>query len=229
MTLALHDLVCSTADAQNAATQIWNVYLGGTSSTRPFGASVLDGVDLDIETTTGSQYYAAFVDQLDSLWSGASKKYYLTAVPQCKLCSTCPNTLPVPAMGAHLGPCWRVRNECHCAAPCSDNCTFLKFAACICFIRTLMARHWPHRNLVLLHVLFSHAADLVCPTVPHPRKQTGMHMQVFILMPIWGQCCQAAQALLTMSSSSFTTTLVNTEAVTVQLLAHTSSGKVHLY
>ncbi|DBA68503.1 TPA: Chitinase 2 [Trebouxia sp. C0005] len=73
----------STADAQNAATQIWSIYLGGTSSIRPFGTSVLDGMDLDIEASTGSQNHAAFVDQLQSLWGGASKKYYLTAVPQC--------------------------------------------------------------------------------------------------------------------------------------------------
>lgn len=86
MTSASHNVVCSTANAQDAATQIWSIYLGGTSSTRPFGTSVLDGVDLDIEASTGSQYYAAFVDQLQSLWGGASKKYYLTAVPQCKLC-----------------------------------------------------------------------------------------------------------------------------------------------
>jgi len=63
------------------------VYLGGTSSARPFGTSILDGVDLDIEEpSTGSQFYPDFVDKLTSLWSGASKKYYLTAVPQCKFC-----------------------------------------------------------------------------------------------------------------------------------------------
>lgn len=86
LTSALQNVVCSTADAQNAATQIWSIYLGGTSSIRPFGTSVLDGMDLDIEASTGSQNHAAFVDQLQSLWGGASKKYYLTAVPQCKLC-----------------------------------------------------------------------------------------------------------------------------------------------
>ncbi|DBB16673.1 TPA: Chitinase 2 [Trebouxia sp. C0006] len=51
--------------------QIWNVYLGGTSSARPFGTSILDGVDLDIEEpSTGSQFYPDFVDKLTSLWSG---------------------------------------------------------------------------------------------------------------------------------------------------------------
>ena len=51
---------------------------------RPLGTTVLDGVDLDIEKPYGSQYYADFVDKLTSLWSGGSKHYYLTAVPQCK-------------------------------------------------------------------------------------------------------------------------------------------------
>ena len=77
-------LPCSSADAQDAARQIWNVYLGGSSSIRPFGNAVLDGVDLDIEASYGSQYYDDFVTALQSLWSGAGKRYYLTAVPQCK-------------------------------------------------------------------------------------------------------------------------------------------------
>ena len=33
----------STAQAQSFADQIWNLFLGGSSSTRPFGAAVLDG------------------------------------------------------------------------------------------------------------------------------------------------------------------------------------------
>ena len=43
------------------------------SSTRPFGAAVLDGVDLDIEGG-GSTGYAAFVTQLRNHFSGASKR-----------------------------------------------------------------------------------------------------------------------------------------------------------
>ncbi len=49
---------CSTAD------QIWNVYLGGSAATRPFGSAVLDGVDLDVEHYTA--YYPDFVVQLNS-------------------------------------------------------------------------------------------------------------------------------------------------------------------
>lgn len=70
----------SGADAA-FADQIWNLFLGGSSSTRPFGAAVLDGVDLDIEGGTNS--YVPFVNQLRTHFTGASKKYYVTAAPQC--------------------------------------------------------------------------------------------------------------------------------------------------
>ncbi|KIY67572.1 carbohydrate-binding module family 5 protein [Cylindrobasidium torrendii FP15055 ss-10] len=64
------------------ANTIWNDFLGGSSDTRPLGDAVLDGVDLDIEggTSTG---YAAFVNTIRSLSSGAGKEYYITAAPQC--------------------------------------------------------------------------------------------------------------------------------------------------
>ncbi|KAG8709621.1 Chitinase 1, partial [Ceratobasidium sp. 395] len=64
------------------ADTVWNLFLGGSSSTRPFGDAVLDGVDLDIEAGTGTGY-VAFVNQLRSHFTGASKKYYVTAAPQC--------------------------------------------------------------------------------------------------------------------------------------------------
>ncbi|KAJ7475670.1 glycoside hydrolase family 18 protein [Mycena latifolia] len=73
-----------SSDAQGTAfaDTIWNLFLGGSSSTRPFGAAVLDGVDLDIEggSSTG---FAAFATQIRAHAAGASKPYYLTAAPQC--------------------------------------------------------------------------------------------------------------------------------------------------
>lgn len=33
----------SDSQAQTFATQIWNLFLGGSSSTRPFGNAILDG------------------------------------------------------------------------------------------------------------------------------------------------------------------------------------------
>ncbi|TFK40066.1 glycoside hydrolase superfamily [Crucibulum laeve] len=72
----------SDAQAQTFADTIWNLFLGGSSSTRPFGDAVLDGIDLDIEGG-GSAGFAAFVTRIRSHASGASKKYYVTAAPQC--------------------------------------------------------------------------------------------------------------------------------------------------
>ncbi|KAJ7244644.1 glycoside hydrolase, partial [Mycena haematopus] len=73
-----------SSDAQGTAfaNTIWDLFLGGSSSTRPFGSAVLDGVDLDIEVgpPTG---FAAFANQIRSLSAGASKPYYITAAPQC--------------------------------------------------------------------------------------------------------------------------------------------------
>ncbi|KAJ7275384.1 class III chitinase [Mycena haematopus] len=91
-----------SSDAQGTtfANTIWNLFLGGTSSTRPFGNAVLDGVDLEfvqvfsmgepviltvwssIEGGSGTGY-AAFVNTIRSLAKGASKQYYVTAAPQC--------------------------------------------------------------------------------------------------------------------------------------------------
>ncbi|KAI0724269.1 class III chitinase [Cerioporus squamosus] len=72
----------SDSEAETFADTIWNDFLGGSSSTRPFGGAVLDGVDLDIEGG-GANGYAAFVTRLRSYFSGASKKYYITGAPQC--------------------------------------------------------------------------------------------------------------------------------------------------
>ncbi|KAE9410737.1 glycoside hydrolase family 18 protein [Gymnopus androsaceus JB14] len=69
-------------EATTFAQTIWNLFLGGSSTTRPFGAAVLDGVDLDIEQG-GSTGYAAFVTEIRSLSAGASKPYYITGAPQC--------------------------------------------------------------------------------------------------------------------------------------------------
>jgi len=72
----------SDSEAQTFAQTIWNLFLGGNSITRPFGSAVLDGVDLDIEGG-GSTGYAAFVTEIRSLASAASKPYYITGAPQC--------------------------------------------------------------------------------------------------------------------------------------------------
>ncbi|KAJ7739413.1 glycoside hydrolase family 18 protein [Mycena metata] len=75
-------VLSSEAAGTTFANTIWNLFLGGSSSTRPFGSAVLDGVDLDIEVgdPTG---YASFVSRIHVLSAGASKHYYVSAAPQC--------------------------------------------------------------------------------------------------------------------------------------------------
>ncbi|KAF5382110.1 hypothetical protein D9615_004230 [Tricholomella constricta] len=91
----------SDAQARTFAETVWNLFLGGSSNTRPFGDAVLDGqvvfhshltgkrritgvnsVDLDIEGGSGKGL-TAFVTRIRELAQGASKRYYLTAAPQC--------------------------------------------------------------------------------------------------------------------------------------------------
>lgn len=65
------------------ADTLWNLFLGGTSETRPFGDAVIDGFDLDIEG--GSNLgYVEFVTRLRELFAqDTSKSYYIAAAPQC--------------------------------------------------------------------------------------------------------------------------------------------------
>ncbi|TFK41332.1 glycoside hydrolase superfamily [Crucibulum laeve] len=72
----------SDGQASDFADTIWNMFLGGNSGMRPFGNAILDGVDLDIESGS-SAHYATFVNRIRSLSKGASKRYYITAAPQC--------------------------------------------------------------------------------------------------------------------------------------------------
>ncbi|XP_042479949.1 hevamine-A-like [Macadamia integrifolia] len=68
----------SSEDAKNFAHYLWNHFLGGTSSSRPLGEAVLDGIDFDIQSGS-TQYY----DNLARYLSEYSKEVYLTAAPEC--------------------------------------------------------------------------------------------------------------------------------------------------
>ncbi|CAO3615057.1 unnamed protein product [Cunninghamella blakesleeana] len=72
----------SDSQATSFADTLWNVFFGGSSTTRPFGDAIMDGVDLDIEGG-GSGYYGSFLTQLRANFAKDSKKYYVTAAPQC--------------------------------------------------------------------------------------------------------------------------------------------------
>ncbi|KAF9909105.1 Chitinase 1 [Linnemannia zychae] len=70
------------ASGRAFADQVWDLFLGGSSNTRPFRSAVLDGIDLDLEL--GQNYgYAAFVDALRGKFSSGSRPFYITAAPQC--------------------------------------------------------------------------------------------------------------------------------------------------
>lgn len=71
----------SADDAQSVATYLWNNYLGGSSSSRPLGDAVLDGIDFDIEASNGDHFDDLATDL--SQYSSQGKKVYLSAAPQC--------------------------------------------------------------------------------------------------------------------------------------------------
>jgi chitinase len=64
VTISLGGAISDGTPSAALADQIWNLFLGGSSATRPFGSAVLDGIDLDIEQ--GSDSYVPFVQQLRS-------------------------------------------------------------------------------------------------------------------------------------------------------------------
>lgn len=69
----------SADDATQVANYLWNNFLGGTSTSRPLGDAVLDGIDFDIEAA-GEHF-----DELAKALNGfsAQKRVYLSAAPQC--------------------------------------------------------------------------------------------------------------------------------------------------
>ncbi|KAH8834916.1 glycoside hydrolase family 18 protein [Flagelloscypha sp. PMI_526] len=87
----------SDSQAETFAQTVWNLFFAGSSSTRPFGDAILDGVDLDIEGG-GSTGWIAFVNKFRSLGANGSKKYYVTGAPQCPY--------PDAYMGTVLNGAW---------------------------------------------------------------------------------------------------------------------------
>lgn len=75
----------TTAEAEKAADMVWAMFgpvSGDYQVDRPFGKAVVDGFDFDFEAYTNN--LPAFGARLRSLMDGAgSKKYVLTAAPQC--------------------------------------------------------------------------------------------------------------------------------------------------
>lgn len=76
----------SDAQATAFASTLWNLFGGGTgldAGLRPFGSVSLDGFDVDNEDHS-TAHYDMFVSALRTqLDSDSSKKYYISAAPQC--------------------------------------------------------------------------------------------------------------------------------------------------
>ncbi|KAJ8068037.1 hypothetical protein OCU04_003614 [Sclerotinia nivalis] len=75
----------SSSAATTAAKNVWAAFgpRASSSTTRPFGDAVVDGFDFDIETP-GLANLDVFAQELRTLSDAeTSKKYYLTAAPQC--------------------------------------------------------------------------------------------------------------------------------------------------
>ncbi|KAJ9080430.1 Chitinase 2 [Entomophthora muscae] len=85
-------------DAASFAKTVWNMFLGGRSTVRPFGKAVLDGVDLDIEG--GSPLgYPEMVHTFRELYTlYTNKRFYVAAAPQC--------VFPDAFMGTALDQAW---------------------------------------------------------------------------------------------------------------------------
>ena len=57
-------------------------YSSSSTALRPFGTSVVDGFDVDVEIPTNN--YVAFVNRIRTLMDAdKSKKWFMTAAPQC--------------------------------------------------------------------------------------------------------------------------------------------------
>ncbi|KAG6494289.1 acidic endochitinase-like [Zingiber officinale] len=84
----------SSDDATNVSRYLWDNYLGGSSSSRPLGDAVLDGIDFAIEHGS-PDHYGELAQSLLDLGKQAGTKVYLSAAPQC------------PFPDQHLGPALR--------------------------------------------------------------------------------------------------------------------------
>ncbi|KAL6840095.1 hypothetical protein ACP4OV_029905 [Aristida adscensionis] len=72
----------SAGDARQVAADLWNNYLGGTSSSRPLGDAVLDGIDFDIELGS-AKFWDNLARDLKSMGKNGGTAVLLSAAPQC--------------------------------------------------------------------------------------------------------------------------------------------------
>uniref|UniRef100_A0ACD5WH34 Uncharacterized protein n=1 Tax=Avena sativa TaxID=4498 RepID=A0ACD5WH34_AVESA len=72
----------SPGDVSQVAMYLWNNFLGGTSSSRPLGDAVLDGIDFDIEQG-GAKFWNNLATDLKKLGKNGGQSVLLSAAPQC--------------------------------------------------------------------------------------------------------------------------------------------------
>ncbi|KAM0918954.1 hypothetical protein ACQ4PT_008529 [Festuca glaucescens] len=72
----------SPGDASQVAMYLWNNYLGGTSSSRPLGDAVLDGIDFDIELGS-AKFWNNLATDLEKLGKNGGTTVLLSAALQC--------------------------------------------------------------------------------------------------------------------------------------------------
>ncbi|KAI4145695.1 MAG: hypothetical protein L6R39_003732, partial [Caloplaca ligustica] len=74
------------SQASDFATKLWDLFGGGSGESadmRPFGSAVVDGFDVDNEDHS-TAFYSTFVSSLRKVMDAdASRKYYISAAPQC--------------------------------------------------------------------------------------------------------------------------------------------------
>ncbi|KAJ3695180.1 hypothetical protein LUZ60_000557 [Juncus effusus] len=91
------DARVNTSRSLSYSKYIWNNYLGGTSSDRPLGPAVLDGLDYYIDISVRMANYLELTKYL-SAYNKKGKKVLLTAAPQC----TYPDAYLGPAISSGL-------------------------------------------------------------------------------------------------------------------------------
>jgi len=71
------------SQAETFASTLWDMFLEGSSETRPFGDAIIDGFDFDIENNNPTGYAALANTLRSDYFSKGTKDYYLGAAPQC--------------------------------------------------------------------------------------------------------------------------------------------------
>lgn len=70
------------SEAEQFAQTLWDKFGGGSDHDRPFDDAIIDGFDFDVENKN-QVGYVALGKKLRQLFGQGSKKFYLSAAPQC--------------------------------------------------------------------------------------------------------------------------------------------------